>query len=223
MTEAAPPAKRRILIVEDHPIVRRGLRELLEREPDLMICGEAEGNFEALKAARESSPDLAIVDLSLKEGHGLDLIKTLRREKPKIRVLVLSAHEESLYAERALRAKAGGYIMKQEAPENLVKAVRRVLRGEIYVSDPISRMLLEKLASGESLDDESPIARFTDRELEVFRLLGQGHTSRVIADSLCVSIKTVETYREHIRRKLGLKNSSELLRQAIAWAQTFKP
>jgi len=209
------------LVVDDHPIVREGIAKLVNQETDLTICGEAEDAPQALKALAELKPDIAIVDITLKEGlGGIGLIKDIKARHPKLPVLVLSMHDESLYAERTLRAGAKGYIMKQEAPEKVVEAIRRVLGGEIYLSEEMGQKIIHKLVEGKPEAGGSPIESLSDRQLEVFQLMGRGFGTRQIADNLYLSVKTIETYREHIKEKLKLKNATELVQHAIRWAQS---
>jgi DNA-binding NarL/FixJ family response regulator len=220
-TPAIPKAAARILLVDDHPIVRERLAELINRQPDLAVCGEAEDANAALKVARSVSPDLAIVDITLKDTYGIELIKHLKTILPKLPILVLSMHDESLYGERALRAGASGYLTKQEATKNVIDAIRRVLAGEIYASEKLSALIVQKLAGGGGGGGGaggSPTDVLSDRELEIFPLLGQGMSVDRIADNLFVSVKTVEAHREHIKRKMNLKTSAELLRYAMAFA-----
>ena len=214
--DQADQTKYRILIVDDHPIVRRGLRELVADEPDLEVCGEAEDVAQALSQVAETRPDLVIVDLTLKNGHGLDLIQEIKARHGQVRMLVSSMHDESLFAERALRAGAAGYISKQEPPERMIDAMRRVLQGEIYLSSRMSTRLLHRLTTGEAID-EDPVESLSDRELEVFEMIGQGLGTKQIAGKLDLSHKTIETHREKIKSKLNLKNSSELSRHATQW------
>lgn len=210
----------RILIVDDHPIVRHGLALLINQEADLSVCGEAEEAHKAVEAIAALKPDMVIVDISLKSTDGIELVKRIKAQDETLSILVLSMHDESLYTERALRAGARGYIMKQEANEQVVMAIRQVLSGEIYVSDKMRMKLLRKivdrrLAAGDSLIDD-----LSDRELEVFRLIGRGYRTRKIAEVLHVSVKTVESYREHIKQKMKLRDATELLQQAIQWVQS---
>ena len=212
----APEARKtKILVVDDHPIVRERLAELIAQEPDLIVCGEAEDSNQAIKAARELQPDLAIVDITLKDTYGIELIKHLKEILPNLPVLVLSMHDESLYGERALRAGAKGYLTKQEATKKVIPAIRRILAGDIYVSEQLAATILQKVAGGSSPGGGSPTDVLTDREMEVFQLLGQGLGVRQIAESLFVSVKTVEAHREHIKQKMKFKSSTELLRYAI--------
>jgi len=216
-SQAEAPGKRRIFIVDDHPIVREGLSLMMNREPDLMVCGEAEEAATALQAITSTRPDFLIVDISLNGPDGLDLLKSIRVRFPNLPVLILSMHDESIYAERALRAGANGYIMKQEATEKVLIAVRQILNQKVYVSDRIANRMLQQYISGSANETHSPIAELSDRELEVFRLIGEGHSTRMIADELHLSVKTVESYQAHIKDKLSLKTGRELVQRAIQW------
>ena len=211
-------SRTRILIVDDHPIVRLGVRQMLAAEPDLEVCGEAESADAARQMAAKLRPDLAIVDLSLAEGTGLDLIRMLHESAPTLPVLVLSMHDEALFAERVLRAGARGYIMKREAITGLVAAVRQVLAGRIYASEGMTQSVLERLGH-EGAAPDNPLANLTDRELEVFALIGQGLNTGTIAEQIGVSIKTVETYRSNIKTKLHLKDATDLIRFAATWTE----
>ena len=210
-------SKKRILVVDDHPIVRQGLTLLINREPDLVVCGEAEESMGAMHVLASARPDVLIVDISLNGPDGLDLLKNIRTTHPNLPVLILSMHDESIYAERALRAGANGYIMKQEATGKVLVAVRRILNGEIYVSDRIANNMLKHYITGSGTLRNSSIADLSDRELEVFRLIGEGHGSRQIAEELHLSIKTVESYQAHIKEKLSLRSARELMQHAIQW------
>ncbi|MHC4175097.1 MAG: response regulator transcription factor [Planctomycetota bacterium] len=212
--------KSKILIVDDHPIVRQGLAELVNQENDLAVCGQAEDAHQARKAIKELRPDMAVVDISLRETSGIELIKDINVQYPDLPVLALSMHDESLYAERALRAGARGYIMKAEATEKVITAIRKILNGEIYVSDKIAAKMLRKLVGGKAEISTSPVQRLSDRELEVFHLIGKGYGTRQISERLHLSIKTIETYRAHIKEKLSLANAAELLRYAIQWVSS---
>ena len=215
--QGADTGKKKVFVVDDHPIVRERVAELINQEPDLVVCGEAEDAVQAVKAIAAAAPDIAIVDITLKDTYGIELIKQLKDLRPKLPILVLSMHDESLYGERALRAGAKGYLTKQEASKKIVDAIRRILRGEIYVSDKLAGSLVRKVAGGNDQGGGSPVDVLTDRELEVFQLLGQGLTVREVAERLFVSAKTVEAHREHIKQKLNFKTSSELLRFAIQY------
>ena len=221
-SQSQPVTKKRILVVDDHPIVRQGLALLINREPDLVVCGEAEEAKGALHVLSSSRPDVLIVDISLNGPDGLDLLKIIRTTHPALPVLILSMHDESIYAERALRAGANGYIMKQEATEKVLVAVRRILNGEIYVSDRIANKMLKHYITGAGTLRNSSIADLSDRELEVFRLIGEGHGTRQIAEELHLSIKTVESYQAHIKEKLSLRSARELMQHAIQWNMNEK-
>lgn len=213
----APPTKTRILLVDDHPIVRQGMAQLINREGDLTVCGEAGTAHEALALLNTLKPDLAIIDVALEDRSGIELLKEVKARLPRLPVLMLSMHHESLYAERALHAGAMGYIMKQEAPDRVLVAVRRILTGEVYLSEKMSARMLRSLTDRRSGTEASPIDRLSDRELEVFRLVGKGFSTSEIAEQLFLSAKTVETHREHIKQKLKLARKGELLRYAVQW------
>lgn len=210
--------KRRVVVVDDHPIIRRGLAELISQQPDLVVCTQAQNAAEALCGIAENEPDLLIVDIALDEASGIDLTREVRRRHPDLAILVLSMHEETLYADRALRAGANGYVAKADAPETLLKAIREVLHGELYVSERMAGRLLKGLLSrtGESSCCDG-MSSLSDREMEVFEQIGKGLNTRDIAVKLCLSAKTVETHRSHIKNKLHLKNSAELTRYAVNW------
>jgi len=205
----------RILIVEDHPVVRRGLVELIAAEPDLQVCGEAEDAPAAIQLLGQVRPDLVLIDISLKRGNGIDLVKQIKARDNQIKLLVTSVHDESLYAERALRAGAMGYLNKSESVPTILNAVRQVLRGRIFLSMPMVNRMLQSPVQEDT--EESPIASLSDRELQVFELISRGLTTREIAGKLLLSIKTIETHRDHIRMKLKLKNSTELIHHAVQW------
>jgi DNA-binding NarL/FixJ family response regulator len=212
-------AMTRIVIVEDHPVFRTGLKELIETEKDLRVCGEAETINNAIRIIEEKQPDLVIVDITLKGRNGIELIKELHRDSPQLPVLVLSMHDESLYAERAFRAGASGYIMKEETSESIVKAIRMVHGGQKYASKQFLGNVLNKFLSHSPDDTRSPIDRLTHRELDVFRLLGKGMTTKDIANHLDLSVKTIGTYRERIKVKLDLQNASDLIHSAVRWLE----
>ena len=206
--------------------MRKGLANVLNEQPNLCVCGEAQGRTEALNVAERLQPDLALIDLSLRSGDGIELIKDLRVRLPHVLTLVLSMHDETIYAERALRAGARGYVMKQEKFDRLLLAIGRVLSGAIYVSDQVTAHAVQRLALGgvtgpETAEDivDTYVGRLTDRELQVFRLIGQGLGTRLIAENLHLSRKTIESHREHIKAKLGLRDGSELIQRAIQWAR----
>ncbi len=217
---SAQPKKARILVVDDHPTMREGLTSVLEREPDLMVCGQAATIREALAAAESSKPDLAVVDISLAGQNGIELIKDLKIRFPELLVLVHSMHDETVYAERALRAGARGYIMKHETPRKLLVAIRQVLEGKSYLSDAMTDQLLHRMVTPEQRHHKtSPILELTDREFEIFALIGQGLRTAQIAETLHLSPKTVQTHRENIKQKLSLRDSANLVQYAIRWAQ----
>ncbi len=207
----------RILIVDDHQLVREGLTLRISLEPDLCVCGEAASQDEALAQLDLAQPDLIIVDLSLKGGDGLGLIKQIKARNPQAKMLVVTGFQESLYGERVLRAGALGFLNKQESTQHLIDAIRTVLTGRRYVSKQLEDRLIEKAISGEGVGGQSPMERLTDRELEVFRLIGEGRTSGAIANQLFLSPHTVDTHRENIKRKLGLANAGELSQAAVQW------
>lgn len=209
--------KKTVFVVDDHPIVRQGLALLINRESDLVVCGEAEEMQFALAAIPNIRPDILIVDISLNGPDGLELLKNIRITSPRLPVLILSMHDESIYAERALRAGANGYIMKQEATEKVLIALRRILSGEIYVSDRIANSMLRHYVRGANPSQPSSVSDLTDRELEVFRLIGEGQTTRQIAEALHLSVKTVESYQAHIKEKLSLRSARELVQHAVEW------
>jgi DNA-binding NarL/FixJ family response regulator len=213
-------AKRRVFVVDDHPIVRQGLAMLINREPDLVVCGEEEEAQAAIKAIARMRPDILIVDISLNGPDGLDLIKAVRATQDGAPILVLSMHDELIYAERALRAGASGYIMKQEGTERVLVALRRILKGEVYLSDRAASRMVQHYVRGPAAMTRPAEAELSDRELEVYRLLGEGHTTRQIAEELHLSVKTVETYQAHIKEKLSLRSARELVQHAIAWSLT---
>ncbi len=212
---AVPQVKKKtVFIVDDHPLLRQGLALLINREQDLVVCGEAAEAQTAMKEIAAQKPDILIADISLNGPDGLDLLKNLRGLYPSLPVLILSMHDESIYAERALRARANGYIMKQEATEKVLVAVRRILGGDIYLSDRMANKLLHQYISGAPAD-MTRLSALSDRELEVFRLIGEGRSTRQIAEKLHLSIKTVETYQAHIKEKLSLQSGRELVQHAI--------
>ena len=212
------PHKLKVFLVDDHPIVRQGLAQMINREPDLTVCGEAQEAASALQAISTEKPDILIVDISLVGPDGLELVKNIRLRYSSLPVLILSMHDESIYAERALRAGANGYIMKHEAAERVLVAIRQVLNHEIYVSERVASRMLHHYITGSPTAGQSPLTDLSDRELEVFRLIGEGHSTRAIAEELHLSVKTVESHQAHIKDKLSLKNGRELVQHAIQWA-----
>jgi DNA-binding NarL/FixJ family response regulator len=213
------PQKIKILLVDDHPLVREGLANLIGQQADLEVCGEAANEPQALELIGTVQPDVAIVDISLENGSGIELIKSIKALHPAVTVLVLSMHDESLYAERALRVGARGYIMKREAAKKVIQGIRSVRAGQLYVSEKIAAMMAEKFVEGRTAA-ASPVEQLSNRELEVFQLLGCGQTTRQIADHLHVGFKTVQAYSARIKEKLKLDNATELLREAIRWHES---
>jgi DNA-binding NarL/FixJ family response regulator len=210
--------KKRVFIVDDHAIVRDGLAQLLNAEDDLTVCGEADNAQTFLSAIAAAKPDIAIVDVALPTMNGVELIKHVKAQFPELPILVLSMYDENLYAERVLRAGARGYVMKQLGTTQVRDAIRNVLNGEIHVSEKISAKMLNMFAGGKS-EGGSPVERLSDREFEVFELIGQGFGTRQIAGKLQLSIKTIESYREHIKEKMNYKNGTELVQQAVQWVE----
>jgi DNA-binding NarL/FixJ family response regulator len=212
----SPPHKKRILLVDDHPLVREWLANLIHQQPDLDVCGETESAPAAAAAVASAKPDLVIADINLKNSSGIELIKNLRELHPNIPVLVLSMHDESLYAERVFRAGAHGYVNKRETAQKVVEAIRRVLEGKLYVSERTAEILASQTIRGRAVSRTS-IESLSDRELEVFDKLGQGINTRQIADDFRISVKTVQEYCARIKEKLNLNNATELLREAVRW------
>lgn len=210
------PARTRIILVDDHPVVREGIRSVVVQETDMEVCGEAESASEALKVIQETRPDVAVVDLSLKESSGLELIKDIRLRHPSLLVLVLSMRDESFYAERVLRAGARGYVVKDEGCRVVVDAIRKIIKGQIYLSDQIASKMIGAFASG-AKPGASSVEQLTDRELQVFELIGKGVPTREIAAKLHLSVKTIDAHRENIKRKMQIDGATELLKQAIEW------
>jgi DNA-binding NarL/FixJ family response regulator len=215
MSGAAPTEPRRVLIVDDHPVVRQGIKLMIEAEPDLTICGEAQSEQQARKMVRDLKPDALLVDLSLSQGDGFNVVRDVHAHFPDIRVLVLSMHDEAIYAERLLGEGAAGYIMKQAATEQLITALRTVLRGERFVSESLKHSLEARRAA-----DGDPSSRLSARELQVISLIGRGLGTRDIAENLSLSVKTVETHRLTIKRKLALDTNAQLVQYAIKWHGT---
>jgi DNA-binding NarL/FixJ family response regulator len=213
----ATSSKCKVFVVDDHPIVRQGLSQLINREEDLMVCGEAESAHAALEAIRRSQAEVVILDVSLDGPDGIELLKAIRVWNARLPVLILSMHDESLYAERALRAGANGYIMKQEATGRVLTAIRQILRGDVYVSERMAKKMVQQFVAGGGTIRRSSIEELSDRELQVFRLIGQGHGTRQIAEELHLSVKTVESYYAHIKEKLSLRNVRELVQHAVQW------
>ena len=212
--------KKKVFVVDDHPLVRESLAILVNRQPDLEMCGEADSAREAVAAIAASGPDVAVVDISLKDSFGIELIQDLKSSHPSVIVLVLSVHDESLYAERVLRSGAMGYIMKQEATSKIIEGIRRVLEGKIYVSESFAQSMAVQFVEGKLPGKRSPVQQFTNRELEIFELLGKGIRTAQIAKMLRVSTKTVHAYCARMREKMSLGNSRELLREAFRWNES---
>jgi len=215
--------KHRIFIVDDHPIVRRGITQLINQEPDFIVCGEASDIASALQGISTCDSDLVIVDLSLGQDSGIRLIEDILLDKPDMKILILSMHDEFLYAERCFRSGAKGYLMKQEPPEQVISALKIILNGEVYISDNLSSRLLNKLVSKQPAAFSSPIEQLSNRELEVFQLIGKGLKTRKIAEQLNLSVKTIETYIDHIKRKMNLEDSRDLIQHAVQWGISEKP
>ena len=213
-------ARRRILIVDDHPFMRAGLAQLIDRQADMQVCAEAGNAVEAARELARAQPDLVLTDITMPGRSGLEFIKDLLAAQPGMPVLVVSMHDEAIYAERVLRAGARGYIMKEAGGENLLTALRRILGGEVYLSPAMSARILENLSGRRPRGSNSPIEKLTDREFEVFQLIGQGKSTRDIAEQLHLSSKTVDVHRGHIKEKLELKDTTALVRHAVRWVET---
>jgi DNA-binding NarL/FixJ family response regulator len=218
---SAPPAQKKgILLVDDHSFMRAGLAQLIDRQPDMQVCGEAGDPAEAIQQLAKTKPDLVLTDLTMPGRSGLEFIKDLRAAHETTPVLVISMHDEAVYAERALRAGARGYIMKGAGGESLLIALRQVLRGGVYVSPQMSARILDSLSGGKPRGSSSPIEKLTDREFEIFQLIGQGKSTRDIAEQLHLSPKTVDVHRTHLKEKLELKDATSLIRHAVRWVET---
>jgi DNA-binding NarL/FixJ family response regulator len=211
--------KTRIFIVDDHPLLRRGLAELINREPDMVFCGEAEDSPSALKAISQIKPDLVIVDISLKGYNGIELIKNIKAFDPKIQILVLSMHDESIYAMRVLKAGAKAYVMKQEVVDKVMEAVRRIRAGKVFVSERVASRMLDQVVVGGDPAPDSPVDLLSDRELEIVNMIGSGLPTREIAAKLHISIKTVESHRARIKEKLNLQNAIQLVQFCVRWVE----
>ncbi len=209
----------RIFLVDDHPLMRQGVAQLINAQPDMVVCGEAEDAPSAMKGMEESQPDAAIIDISLRGANGIELIKNLKALYKFLPILVLSMHDEAVYAQRILRAGALGYVMKQDAAEKVVIALRRIMSGEIYVNEKVGSQMLHQALTGRGKADTSPIDRLSDRELEVIQKIGEGRPTRDIAQDLKVSVKTIESHRAHIKEKIGLKSASELVKFSVQWVE----
>jgi len=219
-TKPNKPRRKRILLVDDHALLRRGLKALIETEPDLVVCAEAATRDAGMEVITSSKPDLVIADLSLQNSDGLEMIKDIRKHFPQLPVLVLSMHDEHIYAERALRAGAGGYVTKQEMDDTVLIAIRRVLAGKVHTSEAMGRKFIKKFIGGGTLAKGSGMEILSNRELEVFKLIGQGRRTGEIAKALCVSVKTIESHRENLKNKLDLSSGAKLARCATLWGET---
>lgn len=208
-----------VFIVDDHPLVRQGLAQVINAEPDMTVCGEAEDAPKALHLVNIKDPDLVIVDISLRGNNGLELIKNIKALKHNLPILVFSMHDETVYAQRALRAGARAYVMKQESADKIVTAIRRIMSGDIYVSNRVADQVLHQLVNGSGDPGGSPVDRLSDRELEVIQLIGRGLSTREIASSLNLSVKTIESHRAHIKEKLNLRNATELVQFSVQWVE----
>jgi DNA-binding NarL/FixJ family response regulator len=213
--DGASPAK--VLIIDDHPIVRHGLARVIGDEPDLEVCGAAASPAEALHALVATDPDIVVLDLSLGDDSGLELLKSIKARRPELPILVLSMHDEAYYADRVLRAGAMGYVMKQESTAHVIGAIHQVLAGKVYLSESMAASMLTRMVGGKATEGGSPVDSLTDRELQVLNLIGRGFGTRQIAELLRLSVKTVENYREHLKAKLKLQSSAELVRYAVRW------
>jgi len=209
--------RRRVFIVDDHPLVREGLANLINQQPDLMVCGQAEDAAQTLAGIGATRAELALIDISLKTASGLELVKDLKIHHPDVALIVLSMHDEMLYAERAIRAGARGYVMKRETTKEVLTAIRRVLQGDVYVSERVVNLMARRIGSPRKATAATPVEQLSDRELEIFRLLGQGRTTSQIAADLHLSLKTVQAYCARAKEKFGVDSLTELLRAAIRW------
>jgi DNA-binding NarL/FixJ family response regulator len=219
-SSATEKPRRRILVVDDHPFMRAGLAQLLDRQPDLQVSGEASNPVEAFRELARAKPDLVLTDITMPGRSGLEFIKDLQAAAPQLPILVISMHDEAIYAERVLRAGGRGYIMKEAGGENLLAAIRQILQGQVYVSPQMSAKILEGLSGKSPRASASPIGKLTDREFEVLLLIGAGKSTRDIASQLHLSTKTVDVHRGHIKEKLGLKDTTALVRHAVRWVET---
>ena len=220
---ARPPSigekKITVFIVDDHPLVRQGLAQVINAEPDMQVCGDAEDAPRALHAVTTKNPDLVIVDISLRGNNGLELIKNIKALRHNLPILVFSMHDETVYAQRALRAGARAYVMKQESADKIITAIRRIMTGDIYVSNRVADQVLHQLVNGGGDPSGSPVDRLSDRELEVIQLIGRGLSTREIAANLNLSVKTIESHRAHIKEKLNLRNATELVQFSVQWVE----
>ena len=216
---STPRKKSLILLLEDHPIVRQGLEQTINHEPDLRVCAAVETAEQALEQIKTAHPDLLLLDISLQGANGMEVLKVVRQQHPELRVLILSMHDERVYAMRALGEGAAGYVMKEAATEKVLDAIRRVLQGEVYLSPQMEKRSMRQFVGRRAASKGTPLEHLSKRELEVFDLIGQGQRTRQIAEALHVSVKTVESHRQHIKEKLGLSDGHELVQHAIQWHQ----
>jgi DNA-binding NarL/FixJ family response regulator len=214
------PVRHRIFLVDDHPVTREGVRVLIDQEPDLVVCGQADSAPSALQLIQRLKPDLAVVDITLKTTSGIELMKNVKALLPDLPVLIMSMHDESLYAERALRAGAKGYVMKHEASDRILTAIRSVIAGDLYLSEKMKEKMLHRLVRSRKNEVVFTIDTLSDREMEVFQLIGNGFGTRQIAEKLNLSVKTIDSYREHLKLKLRLEKGSDLVRHAIQWVRS---
>ncbi len=217
---SSEPVRHRIFLVDDHPVTREGVRVLIDQEPDLVVCGQADSAPAALQLIQRLKPDLAVVDITLKTTSGIELMKNVKALLPDLPVLIMSMHDESLYAERALRAGAKGYVMKHEASDRILTAIRSVIAGDLYLSEKMKEKMLHRLVRSRKNEVVFTIDTLSDREMEVFQLIGNGFGTRQIAEKLNLSVKTIDSYREHLKLKLRLEKGSDLVRHAIQWVRS---
>jgi DNA-binding NarL/FixJ family response regulator len=215
----APAASKKILLVDDHPITRQGLRMLIAQQPGLAVVGESDNAAQAMELAAKLKPDIAIVDIALRSANGIELTKNLKAHSPDLMILIVSMHDEELFAERALRAGARGYLMKHEASERVIEALEKIASGELYISDRVRARMLSRLVNNRTGEVTSPVESLSDREMEVFQLIGNGYATRQIAERLNLSVKTIDSYREHLKLKLNLDSGADLVRYAIQWVK----
>ncbi|WP_415907186.1 response regulator transcription factor [Oleiharenicola sp. Vm1] len=216
----APAAAKKILLVDDHPITRQGLRTLISQQPGLTVVGESDNAAQAMELATKLEPDIAIVDIALRSANGIELTKNLKAHSPGLLILIVSMHDEDLFAERALRAGARGYLMKHEASEKVVEALEKIAAGELYISERVRARMLSRLVNNRTGEVTSPVESLSDREMEVFQLIGNGYATRQIAERLNLSVKTIDSYREHLKLKLNLDSGADLVRYAIQWVKS---
>ncbi len=219
-SNSSEPVRHRIFLVDDHPVTREGVRVLIDQEPDLVVCGQADSAPAALQLIQRLKPDLAVVDITLKTTSGIELMKNVKALLPDLPVLIMSMHDESLYAERALRAGAKGYVMKHEASDRILTAIRSVIAGDLYLSEKMKEKMLHRLVRSRKNEVVFTIDTLSDREMEVFQLIGNGFGTRQIAEKLNLSVKTIDSYREHLKLKLRLEKGSDLVRHAIQWVRS---